>query len=65
VTFRDGLGDPRQIGELLRPLQLDLEATFKAMRDDVMREIRVAVRQGVDPTEAISRALSVIGDDDA
>lgn len=65
MTFRDGLVDPRQIDEELRPLQLDLEATFKAMRDDVMRELRAAVREGADPSELIARLEAFLGSDDA
>lgn len=61
MTFRNGLVDPRQIDEMLRPLQLDLEAAFKAMRDDAMRELRAAVKAGADPTEIIQRVDAALG----
>ena len=61
MTVRNGLMDGALVTDLQRGLELDLEAVFRAMRDDVLREFVRSVREGDSPTRAIERAVDVIG----
>ena len=63
LVLRSGLIKPDLLREVRRPLELDLEATFKAMRDDVMRELIAATRDGATPEEAIRRIDAMLGED--
>ena len=63
LVLRNGLIDSDLLREVRRPLELDLEAVFKAMRDDVMRELLAASREGATPEEAIRRIDMMLGED--
>ena len=63
LVLRNGLIDSDLLREVRRPLELDLEAVFKAMRDDVMREVLAASREGSTPEEAIRRIDMMLGED--
>lgn len=63
MEFRSGLVDGKDLRELQRPLELDLEAAFKAARDDCMRALAKAVHAGATPDEAIRAVDAVLAED--
>jgi hypothetical protein len=63
IELRMGLVDGKAIKEIQRPLELDLEAAFKAMRDDVTREMIAAINDGATPDEVIRRVDAILAED--
>ena len=63
MQFRYGLVDAQLLQSIQRPLELDLEAAFKAMQDDVMRELLAAVKDGQTPDEVIRRLDAMLAED--
>ena len=63
LVLRNGLVDTKLLHDVQRPLELDLEAAFKEMRDDVMRELIDAVSDGATPDEAIRRVDAMLRED--
>ena len=63
MQFRNGLVDAQLLQSIQRPLELDLEAAFKAMQDDVMRELLAAVKDGQTPDEVIRRLDAMLAED--
>ena len=61
--FLDGNTNVDLLRNLQRPLELDLEAAFKAMQEDVMRELLAAVKDGASPDEAIRRVDAMLRED--
>jgi len=55
--------EKRAMAEMQRPLELDLEAAFKAMEEDVMREVSAAVELGATPDEVIRLVNAVLAED--
>ena len=63
LVLRNGLVDTKLLHDVQRPLELDLEAAFKEMQDDVMRELIDAVSDGATPDEAIRRVDAMLRED--
>lgn len=63
LVLRNGLVDTKLLREVQRPLELDLEAAFKQMREDVTRKLLEAVREGDTPDEAIRRIDMMLAED--
>jgi len=55
VTLRNGLVDGKEFEEMRRPFELDLEAAFKVMLDQVLRETTEAAQAGAFPEDVIAR----------
>jgi len=63
LVLRNGLVDTKLLHDVQRPLELDLEAAFKAIQDDVMRELLESVKAGETPDEAIRRIDMMLAED--
>jgi len=55
VTLRNGLLDGKMLEEMRRPFELDLEAVFKMMLDQMIREVLKAAGDGSSPEDLMIR----------
>ncbi len=63
ILLRNGLVDRKLLAEVQRPFELDLEAAFKQMQEDVTRKLLEAVKEGDTPDEAIRRIDAMMLED--
>ncbi len=58
--IRTGLTDETEVRAMQRPLEIDLEAVFAELREDALRELLRAVKDGASPEQAIRRVIALL-----
>jgi hypothetical protein len=58
--IRTGMTDETAVRAMQRPLEIDLEAVFAELRDDALRELLRAVKEGASPEQAIRRVIALL-----